>query len=148
MCLSIAERTIFVADEDIVVYKRLRRKHGGVFCSPYFPAEWIVGETKILRHFVASGDNFQQYPFTDVIPDNINTVGYGLHAYSEFHTTRAEIPNPFQQDIVGKFIIPKGTKYIKGMYGDVVSLALKFVSIEVDALQEFFDRIFKRGIPL
>ena len=80
--------------------------------TPYMGANIIIGET---------------YKSKLVVEDA--NVENGLHS---FHTVLATKSDYFVNDVIVKCIIPKGSKYYKGKYGNYVSYAsntLKYVEI-------------------
>lgn len=130
MCLEIADPLIREAEEDIKVYKILVRSDG-ILWSPYFGGSWYKGQTKTLSHFSESKDTLNMNPIREFVPLHVSKIGYGLHSFARLDVAEAAM-EVFNGTVLANFVIPKGTKFIVGQNGDLVSLALTFVSIIMD----------------
>lgn len=129
MCLTPLKREILTAEDDIPVFKVLDVSPLG-FYSPVYRTKWELNETKTVLSFSGKiqGGQYRNVRFTDVVPANVDRIYEGLHSFRE---------SPIWIDRIGQQIfrmtIPKGTKYILGENGDIVSLALRFSSeMEID----------------
>jgi len=135
MCLTPLNREILTAEEDIPVFKILRVTSNGYY-SPVYSAKWEQGETKIVPDFsgkVPNSFHFGQQRnvwFNDQLPLFVDRIYHGLHSYHKVPLWTSE-----EDASVFKMTIPKGTKFIVGENGDLVSLALRFdrVSPALDA---------------
>jgi len=127
MCLTPERREVLTAEEDILVYKLLRKGPNGYY-SPVYVTRWEPNETKTVPNFTgkdrSSKLHFGQHrnvKFTNEIPLCVDQIYQGLHA---FRTKPAWVDD--ENMIAAEMTIPKGTKYIIGENGDIVSLALRF----------------------
>ena len=124
MCLYPRTNHILIADRDIVVFKSFDRVNSTCLASPYMSTKWNIGETKTVGSF--GDDDNPRRRFQKKLPKyETIQIGRGLHAY-QLKSTALRIG---YGDVVARCIIPKGTPYIIGSYGDIVSLALKVVKI-------------------
>jgi hypothetical protein len=126
MCLTIKRRDNGVekATAPIVCWKVLSIRARG-FKSPHRSATYKCGELKTVKNFSQG----QLYPardihFTDTLPANKSKrVDAGLHAHGKL--SRAKSSASCGSRIVVECRIPKGSLFIRGIYGEFVSLKLK-----------------------
>ncbi len=112
MCL-VAKAEIRTASRAITCYKRLVKYRNGVLKSPYYGEEYKIGETKKVECFTdGNGRNIRNRT-------KVKEINAGLHAY----TTLKRALNVTYYTTV-RCVIPKGTKYVRGIGGDIVALKL------------------------
>lgn len=117
MCLTPHTERL-TASHDIIVYKVLL-KHESKLIAPFHYFEYSINETVYRTDFTESAFGEIEGGFHSVF--NISyALGY-QHLLKSNHWNR--------EYVICKAIIPKGTIYIKGCNGDVVSLALKITEI-------------------
>jgi hypothetical protein len=124
MCLYLNPNSqIRIASRNIVVWKIFDTRsyfEYGLF-SPYMGISWRAGETKTERSFT----NHNGTPFRSVLRvGKPRQVHRGLHSYNSEPTTYGAVG---VRQVIRKCIIPKGTRYISGRCGEIVSLALKLL---------------------
>lgn len=124
MCLTIKEHEVKVATEDIPVFKILNTPGMGYYSPVYHKTWWKIGETKEVPAFSGRRTNF-----SDTIPFNCFVVLEGLHSYDPTKRTVESCHSHMIGGVVADMTIPKGTKYIVGENGELVSLALRFDGI-------------------
>jgi hypothetical protein len=114
MCLDIKRgQKAIVAKEDIIVYKQVMRKdkHPRTYKSFYREASVVLGKTYT----------------SDLIRDYFhNKISVGLHSleYKEQAIRDIEYTPSFpDQGILVKYIIPKGSKYYKGTFSNMIAYA-------------------------
>jgi hypothetical protein len=118
MCLIPEVNKIEIAKEDIKVFKLLERNGR----SPFQGTFYHLGETKRAKAFSdVNGRTFTK----DLAPDT--GIYKGIHAFQNLPKALNEMR--FNGEIgfpsfIVEAIIPKGTKYIKGVDNDIVSLKL------------------------
>jgi hypothetical protein len=127
MCLTPEKREVLTAEEDIPVFKILRKSPNGYY-SPVYATKWEPNETKTVPHFTGKDrtsklhfGQLRNVRFTDQIPLCVDQIYQGLHS---FRTKPVWVDD--EKAIVAEMTIPKGTKYVIGEHGDLVSLALRF----------------------
>jgi hypothetical protein len=121
MCL-IATSGIQTTTKNKTVYKRLVDLKGlkHEYYSPYQGTAWEIGVTRKEPGF---GTLFFKF-YTKVQPRD--EIYEGIHAYS----TKAAAKREMRPDeIIGKFIIPKGAQYVLGEDGEIVALEMKFAQV-------------------
>ncbi len=123
MCLHILENEVKTASEDILVYKLLYSTVDG-FMSPVYDAYWTLGETKTIAAFSAG-----RLLFTGTIPFGVTVISQGLHSYDPNKLNLDDIGTFHRDEVITKMYIPKGTQYIVGTIGELVSLSLRFDSV-------------------
>jgi hypothetical protein len=119
MCLDLTkESKILTARRDITVVKWLVRTSGGQLKSPYKNCTWSRRELKTASRF--TGD--YGAPVHESLKRH-TAINEGLHAYNVTRGRKEckDCPDALHYEAV----IPKGTKYIRGKDGEVVSLALR-----------------------
>ena len=118
MCLDLTkESKVLTARKDIPVVKWLCPNGNGQLNSPYYSTTWSRRGTKTVPHFTG----MYGVILDDTLGGAGNVINAGLHSYS-VRRGRKEVKeggNHYEA------VIPKGTKYIRGANGEVVSLALR-----------------------
>lgn len=132
MCLTTKDPTIKIAEEDITVYKCLDKKKvkrkgffNRLFNGKYriaFEAmnhnhEYKIGKLNSPIKIKAVADRYDEF-----------SVEKGYHSF-------VDQDNPRVSSINALFIIPKGTKYIKGWYNDDENI-LNYVSETIIFVKE------------
>jgi hypothetical protein len=113
MCLTIKRnQKAKIAEEDIIVYKQITRikDHPRTYLSFYRKASVILGKTYI------SGLTKEDY----------DGVSEGLHSFESMERTIEDIkesPEYPNQGVIVRCIIPKGSKYYKGTFCNMVGYA-------------------------
>jgi len=125
MCLYPKSPHVLIAPYDFHVYKNFfSGKEKGTLSSAYMETTWCVGETKRTTYF--ADDVQPTIKFKTRFPKWNYTVevGQGLHAWQ----TKKQAVSQFGH-ITARCTIPKGTPYIIGNKGDIVSLVLRVDAI-------------------
>jgi hypothetical protein len=126
MCLTIAklEHGVETASKDIKVYKLLRVR-GGVAASPYQRLRYKSGDDKKVCYFTMG---YERRCFNKDFPLNLskNPISEYIHAGLHVYTNKREAASYCLSDrILVECTIPKGTKFIRGTDGEIVTLRLK-----------------------
>lgn len=128
MCLTTKQSNWLIAEQDIECYKMLEKWYD-TWGNPYYRTpyrEWLVRGDIIngKEDFVANG-------VPHFSPMYIGSGHYyyqieegAIHAYQELSKARSEAG---LWCMVFKCVIPKGTKYAVGLYGDICAEKMKFV---------------------
>lgn len=116
MCLTFALNVQL--EEDVTVYKFLVKHEDGTICSPYYKQGWVEGQ-----EYTANGE-MDLEPCTNMLGEIVENYyhvhGGAFHAYESLERTVNEaIAFGFNYDVkheivIGKFIIPKGSKVYRG----------------------------------
>jgi len=107
------------ATRHIVCYKVLNKFRNNKLRSVHYPIDYELGETKTAPCFT------DQLGRKIIKRKTAFEINQGLHSYSTL--SQAQWKQGSGQVIV-RCYIPKGTKYIKGIGNEYVSLALKITS--------------------
>ena len=115
--------TMKVANKDIKVYKRLNIGRKGGLTSPY------QGTPYYLNKMVTAKKDFAKSIMEHNFGDN-SPLTYGLHAYTtkltyglHAYTTKQRAFTTVHWSYEGIFeaVIPKGARYIKGLYNEILT---------------------------
>jgi hypothetical protein len=134
MCLTPVTKRQFTADKDLYVLKFLQRYDNGTgYISPYQSTHYKLGK----RKFVSS-------PFKRSFFDPKGTVSTGIHAYvaSNLKPESAHFPSMNMATVICLAKIPKGSKYMLGEAGDIVTNQLVLVDELLagdDSLEEIIE---------
>lgn len=110
MCLDIKSRKIHTADKNITVYKLLSVGVKGSLRAPHRDTRYFLGKTKEVNA------NFSKQL-------NSGSINKGLHAFLKSYTARRYW---VRHDLrVFAATIPRGSKYILGKGGQIVSTQLR-----------------------
>jgi hypothetical protein len=130
MCLYVNEESkIKKADRDITCYKRLYLSNEGHWAPPFqgYKHRYHFGKVfRVWRFGVQLKDSYTTHKRRFSLPPNTKAIHEGLHSYRT--PTDAVVHQKGRQFII-ECIIPKGTRYIEGINGELVSLKLKPVRI-------------------
>lgn len=130
MCLTLTEKSeIKVAEENIICYKVVRKLHPGVYKSEFFGHLYVRAQLNKMSEDILSIT-------PSCIINDQRTVEKGFHSFTckedayKYKATRGNKSDvPY---IVVKYIIPKGSKYIEGTYGEYPN----YVSDKIICVQE------------
>lgn len=129
MCLEIDSRyhpnygkrgQAFIAEQPILVYKRLINPTQTGGTSPYRKTPWKFGVEKRVRNFT--------YPWYS----HRKLVEAGLHAFFTKDASRC-----YDHDDVFPAVIPVGARFFIGTDGEIVSTALTVYRTEKEMLAAF-----------
>jgi len=124
MCLTPKPNSkIEIAKEDIPVFKVLR-KSGKDFVGPYQSTVYVAGQLYTQSKFSASINSTITFDFEPQIPLDKVQIFEGIHAFVSYFDA-VEATRYTGQPLIVNALVPKGTPYILGVKGDIVSLALK-----------------------
>lgn len=122
MCLYTIQTKIRIAKKDIPVYKVLETEPDTEgLLSLYRYEEYKLGELKLASIGVMG----RPYPDVRILPNfstacKVYIINQGLHSFTSLR--KAEMAKrPWNNATVFKAIIPKGSEYICGIHGDIVS---------------------------
>jgi hypothetical protein len=120
MCLISRTGKVETAKKDIKVFKMLQKSFGK-FMSPYQYQPYKTGQTKTVKHF----SDYLDLPLLKNVPIGTE-IFQGLHSFTTKLRAQRELQaNEFwAPSFIVEATIPKGTKYIMGDDGDIVSLKL------------------------
>lgn len=109
MCLHLTKenKDSFIAEEDIVCYKRMFIQ-GGKLISPFRQHEYTLN--KLEESSLSRTEDVKFFR------DYYATVQEGLHSF-------VNLPSAHPCIIIAKCIIPKGAEVYKGLFGDHESYA-------------------------
>ena len=132
MCLDLTKNSkILIARRDLVTYKWLDTNDYGYdrktrpLKSHYREQTWKVGEVVTVPVFTNA--NYKRFISSErVMRAGGKEINQGLHSYSK-SAARKHLKYAFWRQLY-ETVIPKGTRYIRGADGEIVSLALKLVS--------------------
>lgn len=132
MCLDLTKSQcqVLIAEKDIVCYKFVNKVTDRFF-TPYRGSEIIIGETytsELKLNFDNESVNNILYNENDIV----GTVEKGLHSFKSFKSACKECQGKYnKRNRVVKCIIPKGSSYYVGVFGDIsfASDKLKYVKI-------------------
>ena len=138
MCLRIYDRDITVkeADSDKTFYKVIAKNRYGHYVSPYIGAD-IAFDLELCD---ADQENFVTNNWA--WSTNFCEIGYGgFHLFTKKEDAEFEVEmmktsvfrSPNTEYFIAKAIVPKGTKYVEGFYGDrlaVVAKKVKYTKID------------------
>lgn len=115
MCLTTKDPTVHVAEKDIIVFKRLdvfesRNKKRSFF-------QRLFGLNKTVKRYCPTYSSSLEYKLNEKNPEMCIIP----RQYGEYY----EVESGYHSDVVhspsyhnATFVIPKGTRYIKGWYND------------------------------
>lgn len=121
MCLRTKQTTFLVAQKDIVCYKILKvvhnvgRQNKTLIRSPYYTSyTWNLGE---LRKSKLTSRPLKYTPYS-----NDRQINVGFHTFKTRREARIN-KNDIYLGVIFKCIIPKGSKYYLGTFGEERSYA-------------------------
>ena len=132
MCLHAVSRSeIMTAKEDMVVFKCLEKKEGRYF-APIKPLyEYIIG---------------QSYQLADSL-NRIDDIGY--YCYVDEKSAIKDFAIFDKDDIIAKFIIPKGSQYYTGTFNQEQGKAIVSDTVVFDSIVGYpLERAKKLNINL
>jgi hypothetical protein len=120
MCLISRTGKIETAKKDIKVFKMLQKSFGKLV-SPYQYQPYKTGQTQTVRHFSDGSDLkiLNNHPIGKSVYAGLHSFTTKLRAQRELSANEFWAPS-----FIVEATIPKGTKYIMGNDGDIVSLKL------------------------
>ena len=121
MCLFINHLEPKIADKDIVCYKLVERtKIKGIYKSKYQEFEYVIRQLYT---------NYFDIKYVDMLIKrryNLSAIEEGMfHSYENYLSAITILPNL----VVLKCIIPKGTYYFEGYFGNYPSYASSQIRI-------------------
>lgn len=111
MCLKLSEANrkssqYKIATEDISCYKVVK-SHGDRFYTPYFRADAQLGQTY-----------YSEFTF-----NHYGDVSRGLHSFKSLKAATAEADSFIANTKIIRCVIPKGSRYYQGKFGNAISYA-------------------------
>lgn len=130
MCLYIEDNAkIEVAAKDIKVFKlvNIHVFDGEIYVeAPYQATSYKLAEgikTNLFSCGMYDSYGYRVRKFSSHIPEGALVVNHGIHSCVTYDGAAAKTQT---HRLVVHAIIPKGTKFIRGEYGEIVSLRLMF----------------------
>ena len=118
MCLFTNQKKPLIADRDIICYKIVRRtRYSRRFESLYTHFPYELGKT-YKKHF------WNRVVKEKTLISESRIYGGVFHSYR-----RIQSHHPADNLAYVQCIIPKGTKYYEGLFGDLCSRAIKIVQV-------------------
>lgn len=124
MCLTTRNSIPIIAKKDIICYKIYNKTEEGYLSSPYLG-------------YIASMQNFTKLESTPISNGCAYLINNGFHSFKHLKDAKHEIkwyPFIYKNNIIYKCIIPKGSKYYRGIFAGSIaycseSLILKEVCV-------------------
>ena len=134
MCLLTNDKKVLTAEKDLTFYKVVKLDKNGKYFSLFMYDRITIGKLKKQKYI--NGFRFIQNAY-NVFDYRIEAGGYHLFTNLNFAKEYAdgESWGGVRRTKVIKAIVPKGTKYVKGVYntcfhGNVESVVAKMVIYE------------------
>lgn len=115
MCLLVKKTDgceVNIAEADITTYKVLIKDHKGNLSTPYRNS-WVQEDVNYKSDLI-----FEEYPN---MLSAYNHVGIGLHSLksiSDAKRLKSKMYSKNESIVIYKCVIPKGSKYYKGIFKD------------------------------
>lgn len=111
MCLITRNSIPIIAKKDIICYKIYNKTEEGYLSSPYLG-------------YIASMQNFTELEPNPIGSDHKYIINKGFHSFKHLKNAKLDVqfyPFLYTDNIIYKCIIPKGSKYYRGLFAGRVS---------------------------
>lgn len=131
MCLTVKEDEAIIAEEDIVVYKIVKKSENERFIHYYTLFRYMtvcIGAQYSLDHYE------EEYFYRGI---HWGEVEYGFHSFSEKSAKDyIQYITKHSAVVILKCIIPKGSYYIKGVFASAFGYFDSYASTSIKYLEE------------
>lgn len=121
------EDHILTAEKDIMVYKIMKNLYDNTYKSPF--KTYIYHDLKLQPQV-----NLNPLPVFYKDKNDYYEVHQGYHSFPDMISAKKEKADPYydSSNEIVPFIIPKGTKYIEGMFEDIPSIVSETIYMKLE----------------
>ena len=135
MCLVTDWKEPKIAEKDIVCYKWYEKGRNNTYESPYqgspIPTFKTVIHTELDTPEIFNDAEGECYMYKRILDkDLIYKIHKGFHSFSTYEGVRSDITSCLSDVIIVSCIIPKGSRYYRGVFGGKESYCSEAITIE------------------